>query len=60
MDCFAISKLVGENGSVVGVDMTDNQVKLNLYLVNLSKTHTKGILFSVFIIMDTCGISLDI
>ena len=27
-DCFVMSKLVGENGSVVGVDMTDNQVRL--------------------------------
>ncbi|XP_072023639.1 arsenite methyltransferase-like [Amphiura filiformis] len=27
-DCFAISKLVGANGSVVGVDMTDKQLDI--------------------------------
>ena len=28
-DCFALSKLVGENGSVVGIDMTEEQVCAN-------------------------------
>lgn len=27
-DCYLVSKLVGENGSVVGVDMTDNQLEV--------------------------------
>ena len=27
LDCFVLSKLVGEGGSVVGIDMTDEQVK---------------------------------
>lgn len=27
-DCYAISKLVGETGQVIGVDMTDNQLSL--------------------------------
>ena len=27
-DCFVLSKLVGEKGSVVGVDMTDEQLAL--------------------------------
>lgn len=32
-DCYIASKLVGENGSVVGVDMTDNQLSVaNKYL----------------------------
>ncbi len=26
-DCYALSKLVGEEGSVVGLDMTDEQVR---------------------------------
>ncbi|XP_033636245.1 arsenite methyltransferase-like [Asterias rubens] len=38
MDCFAISKLVGENGSVVGVDMTDNQLAVAIKYVGY---HTK-------------------
>ena len=25
-DCFALSKLVGQNGHVTGIDMTDEQV----------------------------------
>ena len=25
-DCFVLSKLVGENGHVTGIDMTDEQV----------------------------------
>ncbi len=32
-DCYIASKLVGENGSVVGVDMTDNQLEVaNKYI----------------------------
>jgi len=37
-DCFALSKLVGENGSVVGIDMTEEQVHVaNKYIDH----HTK-------------------
>ena len=33
-DCFILSKLVGETGSVTGVDMTDEQVIPFLCLTN--------------------------
>jgi len=29
-DCFVLSKLVGENGHVTGVDMTKEQVRNNI------------------------------
>ena len=32
-DCFVLSKLVGEFGSVTGVDMTDEQVRDNCHTV---------------------------
>ena len=31
-DCFVLSKLVGESGSVTGVDMTDEQVQCLILL----------------------------
>ncbi len=30
LDCFVLSRLVGESGRVVGVDMTKEQVRLDL------------------------------
>lgn len=32
-DCFVLSKLVGESGRVIGVDMTDEQVVLRVVRV---------------------------
>ena len=32
-DCFILSKLVGQNGFVTGVDMTEEQVQL-VYMAN--------------------------
>ena len=31
-DCYALSKLVGENGFVTGIDMTDEQVQIQFFV----------------------------
>lgn len=28
LDCYILSKLVGENGKIIGVDMTDSQLEI--------------------------------
>ncbi|MDU5229946.1 MAG: methyltransferase domain-containing protein [Anaerococcus sp.] len=28
LDCYILSKLIGENGKIIGVDMTDSQLEI--------------------------------
>lgn len=40
LDCYILSKLVGENGKVIGVDMTDDQLDIaNKYKDQMAKTY---------------------
>lgn len=40
LDCYILSKLVGENGKVIGVDMTDDQLAIaNKYKDQMAKTY---------------------
>ena len=47
-DCFVVSKLVGQDGHVTGIDMTQEQVNHNLTLLNL-----QNFLFSRIVLKDT-------
>ena len=48
-DCYAISKLVGPNGHVTGLDMTDEQVCISLlssvHLTLATLSYYSGLLF---------------
>lgn len=38
LDCYILSKLVGENGKIIGVDMTDSQLEIaNKYKEDMAK-----------------------
>ena len=51
-DCFVLSKLVGENGHVTGVDMTEEQVQLDIYLyIIIKKMQKKAHLSSVLLLI---------
>lgn len=39
-DCFVLSKLVGENGKVVGVDMAEEQVRTLIIYMNNTTART--------------------
>ena len=46
-DCFVLSKLVGESGSVTGVDMTDEQVYVLFYCLFGNRSQSVLTLFSL-------------